>query len=104
MASEVDVCNMALAHIGAESQVASIAPPDGSVEAGYCARFYPTARRVALESEAWTFAKKRETLAAVESTPLVQNRSFMPIGTPASGLSVSPAARAASAASAAAMA
>src|SRR3546814_8911892 len=43
-------------------------------------------------------------LPAVEGTPLVQNRSFIPIGTPASGLSVSPAARALSAASAAASA
>src|SRR5690242_4004222 len=36
----------------------------------------------------------RMRLAAVDVTPFVQNRSFMPIGTPASGLSVSPAARA----------
>ena len=63
MSSPVDVCNMALAHIGAESQVASIDPPDGSAEAGYCARFYPIARRVALESASWTFAKTRATLA-----------------------------------------
>lgn len=65
MASAVDVCNMALAHIGAESQIASIDPPDGSAEAGYCARFYPMARRVALESQSWTFAKHRKTLAQV---------------------------------------
>ena len=30
----------------------------------------------------------RMWLAAVDATPLVQNRSFIPIGTPASGLSV----------------
>src|SRR5262245_28264952 len=30
-------------------------------------------------------------LPAVEATPLVQNRSFIPIGTPASGLGASPA-------------
>jgi len=35
------------------------------VEAGYCARFYPLARRVAIESQSWTFAKKRATLAPV---------------------------------------
>src|ERR1700712_4127380 len=32
----------------------------------------------------------RIRLAAVVATPLVQNRSFMPIGTPASGFRVSP--------------
>ncbi len=46
----------------------------------------------------------RMPLAAVVSTPWVQNRSFMPIGTPASGFGVSPAARASSAAFAAARA
>src|SRR3546814_7431760 len=43
-------------------------------------------------------------LPAVEGTAVVQNRSFDPSGTPAGGLSVSPAARALSAASAAASA
>lgn len=67
MGSPVDVCNLALAHIGAESQVTSIDPPDGSYEAGLCARFYPVARRIAIESNAWTFAKKRAQLAQVDN-------------------------------------
>ena len=44
MASDVDVCNLALAHLGDEATVASISPPEGSAQAGHCARFYPMAR------------------------------------------------------------
>ena len=40
MASDVDICNMALSHLGARAQISAIVPPDGSVEAGYCARFH----------------------------------------------------------------
>lgn len=65
MPSIVDICNTALSHIGAEAQVASISPPDGSVEAGYCARFYPIARRTALEAVSPRFAQQRVTLAEV---------------------------------------
>lgn len=70
MASVVDLCNIALSHLGARAQVSSIAPPDGSVEAGYCARFYPIARREVIEAGNWSFSKKRVALAAVtnEST------------------------------------
>lgn len=65
MASVVDICNIALAHIGAESLVTSIDPPDGSAEAGYCATFYPIARRAALEANNWSFARTRVQLAEV---------------------------------------
>ena len=51
----------------------------------------------------WGMNPSRIWLAAVVCTPLVQNRSFMPIGTPDSGFSV-PAARSLSAWSAAASA
>lgn len=76
MTSAVDVSNMALAHIGAESQVASIDPPDGSAEAGYCARFYPIARRIAIEAHAWTFAKARATLAEVANPSTVWQYAY----------------------------
>lgn len=65
MASAVDICNEALSHIGADAVVTSISPPDGSVEAGHCARFYPIARRTAMEAHPWTFAKIRVALAEV---------------------------------------
>jgi hypothetical protein len=71
MASDVDICNLGLAHIGAEAQVAAISPPDGSFEAGLCARFYPLARKELLDAETFSFAKKRVQLAAVTNTSLV---------------------------------
>jgi hypothetical protein len=54
---------MALAHVGADTAVASISPPDGSIEAGHCARFYPLARAEMLEDHTWTWGKARAALA-----------------------------------------
>lgn len=65
MPSEVDFCNMALSHIGSDAVVAAIDPPDGSVEAGHCARFYPIARAELIEENAWGFARRRVALAEV---------------------------------------
>lgn len=65
MASDVDISNTALSHLGARAQIAAISPPDGSVEAGYCARFYPIARREMIEGHSWSFAKTRVVLAEV---------------------------------------
>lgn len=65
MASVVQICNMALSHIGSEALVTSISPPDGSVEAGLCAVFYDQARSGLIEPGAWNFAIKRQALAAV---------------------------------------
>lgn len=65
MATPVDISNLGLSHIGARSQIVSISPPDGTVEAGYCARFYPLVRRELLELHAWTFAAKRIALSQV---------------------------------------
>lgn len=67
MASEVDICNLALARLGDDATVASIDPPDGSVQADHCKRFYPIARDALLEGFAWGFAIRRATLAAVAS-------------------------------------
>lgn len=65
MASDVQICNMALSHIGSEARVSSISPPDGSVEAGHCATFYDLARTEMLEPGNWAFSLKREPLAQV---------------------------------------
>jgi hypothetical protein len=65
MASPVQICNMALSHLGSEARVASISPPDGSVEAGHCATFYDIARTEMLEPGNWAFALKRAHLAEV---------------------------------------
>ncbi len=63
MASEVDISNLALAHLGDSATVASITPPDGSAQAEYCQRFYPIARDALLERHDWGFASKRAALA-----------------------------------------
>jgi hypothetical protein len=65
MASVVQICNMALAHVGASSLVESIDPPDGSVNADHCARFYSHARTVLLEPGNWAFSLTRVELAQV---------------------------------------
>lgn len=65
MASAVDICNTALAHIGNDNVISSIDPADGSTEAGYCKRFYPIARKELIERFIWTFARKRQALATV---------------------------------------
>lgn len=63
MASEVDICNLALARLGDNATVASIDPPEGSAQAEHCARFYAMARDSLLEMHAWKFATRRVQLA-----------------------------------------
>lgn len=67
MASEVDICNLALGHLGDNATVASIDPPEGSAQAEHCARFYPIARDALLEMHAWGFATRRAQLALLTS-------------------------------------
>lgn len=69
MASEVDVCNLALAHLADEAAVSSISPPDGSAQADHCKRFYPIARDALLESFAWPFATNRVALVLTANEP-----------------------------------
>ena len=71
MASVVQLCNMALSHIGSEARVSSISPPDSSVEAGYCATFYDLARTELLDPGNWAFALKRTALAEVTNPSTV---------------------------------
>lgn len=71
MASVQDICNLALSHIGSDAVVSSISPPDGSVEAGHCARFYPMARRTMLELLQPGFARTRVALAEVANPSTV---------------------------------
>jgi hypothetical protein len=63
MASEVQICNLALSHLGNRGRVASIDPVDGSAEADYCASFFGLARNELLEMADWTFARKRVELS-----------------------------------------
>lgn len=68
MASAVDICNLALSHLGDEATVSSINPPEGSAQAEHCARFYPIARDATLERHAWSFATRRVALAQLTTT------------------------------------
>ena len=84
MASIIDICNLGLSHIGSDAQVASISPPDGSVEAGHCARLWPIVRTELFESAAWTFSKARVLLAAVTNPSTVWAYAY---GLPSNSLS-----------------
>lgn len=63
MSSVVDLCNLALSHLGEDAEVIAIDPPDGSIQAAQCGRFYPMARDALLEMHPWTFASVRASLA-----------------------------------------
>lgn len=72
MASEVDICNLALSHIGQDANITSISPPDGGFEADKCAMFYPIARDGLLEKAAYRFALRREALTEFADNPSTQ--------------------------------
>ena len=65
MSADVDICNLALAHLGDAAIVQNISPPDGSAQSSHCARFYPAARDALLELHAWAFCTRRVALASV---------------------------------------
>ena len=65
MAADVDICNLALAHLGDVAIVQSINPPDGSAQSSHCSRFFPIARDAVLELHAWDFTTTRTVLAQV---------------------------------------
>ncbi len=65
MASEVDIVNAALAHLGDTANVATIDPPDGSMQSEYAAKMYPQARDTLLEMHDWSFATTFGSLASL---------------------------------------
>lgn len=69
MASAVDICNTALAHLGDIANVSSISPPDQSAQARHCARFYPMALQQAQEMHSWNFGTRRSALALISPVP-----------------------------------
>jgi hypothetical protein len=76
MSSEVDICNVGLSHIGARAQIASISPIDGSVESGYCARFYPIARKEMIEAGNFSFTKARVELSEVTNPSTIWQYAY----------------------------
>jgi hypothetical protein len=69
MASEVDIVNVALGHLGDKANVSSISPPDQSAQAGHAARFYPMARDELQEMHPWGFCTRRAVLALDANDP-----------------------------------
>lgn len=68
MASVVDVCNLALSHIGDRATLSSIDPPEGSSQADHCAQFWPIARDEALTEYDWKFASHIASPAAIDES------------------------------------
>jgi hypothetical protein len=61
MASDVDICNLALNLLGAES-IQNISPPDDNDRAKACAAFFPQSRDAVLRAHEWRFAIRRQEL------------------------------------------
>jgi hypothetical protein len=66
MASETDICNLALTRIG-HSQITSLS--EGTKAADLCTLHYPLARDIMLRDHHWNFAIQRSTLALLVTTP-----------------------------------
>lgn len=67
--SDVDICNLALGHIGDTANIASL--QESSVQAQLCKKFYPMARKTVLELATWGFATTRVKLAQLANNPTV---------------------------------
>lgn len=70
MASDTDICNLALSHLGDDSTVSQVFPiPEKSIQAKRCFIFYPLARDSLLEKHNWTFITTRVKLALLSAAP-----------------------------------
>jgi len=67
MSSAVDICNLALSRVGDEASLSGLAPPEGSVEADHCKRWYPIARNALFEAHNWNFLTRRMRLAKLQT-------------------------------------
>ena len=63
MATEIDICNLALSLLGEAADVVSIDPSDGSENAGLCNRWFPLAKKRLFEEANWSFAQRRVRLS-----------------------------------------
>lgn len=68
--SEVQICNLALGHLGRAATIQAIRPPDGSAEADDAAQFYDQARDEVTERHAWPWAARRANLALLATNPV----------------------------------
>lgn len=68
MPAVVDICNLALSHLGDRATLSSIDPPEGSAQADHCAQFWPIARDEALAAHDWKFASHVTTPAEYDDS------------------------------------
>lgn len=67
MASEIDISNLALSHLGDAANVSDF--QEGSANSDHCRRFYPIARDMLLEMHPWSFTMRRVALATLTNKP-----------------------------------
>lgn len=67
MASEVDICNLALSHIGASATISSLT--EQSEEAFHCNLLYADTRDAVLRAHPWGFATRHLALSDVGTPP-----------------------------------
>src|SRR5688572_11149621 len=68
MASETEIANLALSHLGVGKEIANL-ETERSQEAVACRRFYDTARDATLRDFSWPFATKIAVLGLIEADP-----------------------------------
>lgn len=66
MSSEIDICNLALSHLGQLANVSSF--EEASPDSDHCKMFYPIARDLCL-NEGWSFNTRRVSLSQLEAVP-----------------------------------
>lgn len=71
MASDVDICNLALAAIGTRSSISAL--DEGSTESNACALQYTVARDAVLGGVHWNFARKQALMAVLKDASLGQS-------------------------------
>lgn len=68
MASDTEIANLALSHIGIGREIAAL-ETEASEEAAACRRFFTTARDATFRDFPWPFAREFFTLGLVEEDP-----------------------------------
>lgn len=66
MATDVDICNLALARVGQRQFIQEL--DDSTTEAELCSVLYPAARDALLTTFDWPFATKHQVLALLQET------------------------------------
>lgn len=67
MSSTVEICNLAISHLGTGKEIANL--NENSAEANACRRYFDTALEQTLRGYAWPFANKFAALNLVEEDP-----------------------------------